>query len=367
MGQFSDIVSKAARNMESYSPHPAAGPIPNDGHLIRLDSNENPFGPSPRAVEAIERAIASVHVYPDEDCLQLRNRICSLHNFPPEQVLVTAGSAGMLNLLCRTLLGPGLNAVTSAVSFIVYKMVVQASGAQLIETPLRSDGFDLDAILRAITPETRLVFLANPNNPTGTMVEARVVDEFVAALPPHVVVILDEAYYEFALRFSELRKVEYSRSLESVHRGANLVVLRSFSKVHGLAGLRIGYGIGPAELIEYCARMADTYAVSSIAQAAAIAAIDDRDHVERTISNNAAQAEILERGLVKLGHRIVPTWANFLHCDVGQDASAFALRLLEEGIRVRPLGAWGAPSCIRVTIGTPEQVETFHGVIRRVS
>lgn len=367
MGRFSDPVSKAAQDMESYSPHPSASEDPNDKRLIKLDSNENPFGPSPRAVAAMQRASAWAHVYPDDHCLQLRDRICSLHNFPPEQVLVTAGCAGMLSLLCRTLLGPKLDAVTSAISFIVYRMVVQACGAQLIETPLRNDGFDLDAILRAITPETRLVLLANPNNPTGTMVEARVVDEFVAAVPAHVVVVLDEAYYEFALRFSELRKVEYSRSLEYVHRGANVVVLRSFSKVHGLAGLRIGYGIGPAERIGYCARRADTYAVSSMAQAAAIAAIDDQDHVEHTVSNNVAQAEILEKGLSGLGFRVVPTAANFVFFDAGKDGFSLAERLRSQGVSVRPLGAWGAPNCIRVSIGNPEQVAIFLDVVRRVS
>ncbi len=181
----------------------------------------------------------------------------------------------MLSLLCQTLLAPGLNAVTSERSFIVYSMAVQAAGARLVEAPMRDDSFDLEAILAAIDSNTRIVFLANPNNPTGTMVEADVVERFLARLPGHVVVVLDEAYYEFALHFAALRKIKYSNSLDYVRQGASVVVLRTFSKAHGLAGLRVGYGLGPAELLGYCARMRNTFSVSSVAQAAAMAALDD--------------------------------------------------------------------------------------------
>ena len=238
-----------------------------------------------------------------------------------EQVLVTAGSTALLGLLCQTMLAPGLNAVTSERSFIVYSMAVHATGAQLIEAPMREDGFDLAAILDAINEDTRIVFLANPNNPTGTMLEAAAIDKFIAEVPGHVVVVLDEAYYEFAMRFADRRKVEYSRSLEYVRQGASVIVLRTFSKAHGLAGLRVGYGLGPAELLAYCARMRNTFSVSSVAQTAAIAALDDAKHIERVVSNNAEQAQILGVGLSELGYRVVPTAANFLYCDVGEDAS----------------------------------------------
>ena len=368
MSRFFDLVSKPAREMSGFLPGPSAkrAPAETQPRLIKLDSNENPFGPSPRAMEAMQAALASVHAYPDDDCIELRRKLAACHDLPLEQVLVTAGSTALLSLLCQTMLAPGRNAVTSERSFIVYSMAVHATGAQLIEAPMREDCFDLAAILDAINEDTRIVFLANPNNPTGTMVEAAAVDKFVAEVPGHVVVVLDEAYYEFATHFAARRKVEHSRSLNYVKQGASVIVLRTFSKAHGLAGLRVGYGLGPAELLAYCMRMRDTFSVSSVAQAAAVAALDDLNHIGRVVSNNAEQAQILGVGLSELGYRVVPTAANFLYCDVG-DASGFAGRLRDLGVSVRPLGAWGAPSCIRVTIGTPEQNHIFLSAARRIA
>jgi histidinol-phosphate aminotransferase len=229
----------------------------------------------------------------------------------------------------------------------------------LIETPLRDDRFDLDAIFRAINRDTRLVFLANPNNPTGTMLDAVAIDRFLAQVPAHVVVVLDEAYYDFAAHFAAVRKIEYSRSLDYVRQDANVVVLRTFSKAHGLAGLRVGYGLGPSELLGYCAHMANIYSVSSVAQAAALAALDDQSHVEHAVANNATQAQVLLEGLSELGYCVIPTTANFVYYDLGKDACGFATQLREQDISVRPLSAWGAPNCIRVTIGTPEQNKIF--------
>jgi histidinol-phosphate aminotransferase len=366
MSRFFDLVAKPAHDMGSYLPN---APRPNTGaqpRLIKLDSNENPFGPSPRAIEAMRLAEAMAHYYPDDHCSELRSRLSAFHSVPEEQVLVTAGSTALLGLLCRTLLAPGLNAVTSERSFIVYSMAVHATGAQLIETTMHEDGYDLAAILDAVNEHTRIVFLANPNNPTGTVLEADAVDRFLKEIPGHVVVVLDEAYYEFALRFAAQRKTEYSRSLEYLRQRASVVVLRTFSKAHGLAGLRVGYGLGPAELMAYCARMRDTYSVSSLAQAAALAALDDEKHIGRVVSNNAAQAQVLGVGLSELGYRVVPTAANFLYCDVG-DAAEFAGRLRGEGVSVRALGVWGAPSCVRVSIGTPEQNQFLLSAARKVA
>jgi len=368
MSRFFDLVSKPAREMGSYLSglpprHSSEGTL---SKLIRLDSNENPLGPSPAAIVAMQAALAASNSYPDDDCTELRRRLARHHDLAVEQVLVTVGSTAMLSLLCQTMLGPGLNAVTSKQSFIVYGMAVQATGAQFIEVPQRENGFDLAAILGAINEHTRLVFLANPNNPTGTLLDPVSVEEFIARVPAHVVVVLDEAYYDFAAHFASLRKVEYSRSLRYIKRGANVVVLRTFSKAHGLAGLRVGYGLGPAELLAYCARMRDTFSVSSIAQAAAMAALDDQSHVERVVDSNAVQAVVLTEGLSQLGYKVVPTWANFVYCDVGEDAAALAGRLRQEGVSIRPLNAWGAPTCIRVSVGTAEDNEFFLAALRRV-
>lgn len=314
--------------------------------------------------------MGAANVYPDDDCAQLRRKLAIHHAVPPEQLLVTAGSTALLSLLCQTLLAPGLNAVTSERSFIVYGMAVQAAGAQLIEIPMGKnedgDSFDLDAILAAIDANTRLVFLANPNNPTGTILEAAVVKRFLALVPGHVVVVLDEAYYEFAAHFAAQRKVAYSNSLKYVQQGASVVVLRTFSKAHGLAGLRVGYGIGPAELLAYCARMRNTFSVSSLGQAAAMAAMDDCAHIQRTVENNALQSRFIAEELSGMGYRIAPTSANFLFCDMGEDAAAVANRLQKLGVAVRPLAAWGAPNCIRVTIGKPEHNLALVHAMRRI-
>jgi len=221
-------------------------------------------------------------------------------------------------------------------------------------------------MLAVIDANTRIVFLANPNNPTGTMLESDVVERFVAQVPADVIVVLDEAYYEYARHFAELRRVSYSNSLDYVRRGASVVVLRTFSKAHGLAGLRVGYGLGPAELLGYCARMRNTFSVSSLAQAAASAALDDHIHIQRVVENNALQARVLAQGLSGLGYRVVPTSANFLFCDLREDAGDAANRLQDEGVAVRPLGPWGAPNCIRVTIGTPEQNQAILQASRRL-
>ena len=185
-------------------------------------------------------------------------------------------------------------------------------------------------------------------------------------MPEHIVVILDEAYYDFAQDFAAIRGVDYSHALDYVQQGRKVVVLRTFSKAHGLAGVRAGYGIGPSELMSYFARMRTTFSVSAVAQAAAMAALDDDAHIRKTLRNNSEQAERLMAKMTDLGYRPIPTWANFLYCDLGDDAAAVAKRLQAEGIVVRPLGPWGAPSAIRVTIGTPEQNDVFIDAFRKV-
>jgi histidinol-phosphate aminotransferase len=367
MSRFFDMVTRPARDMGA-GDFSAATPEEQSRlkRLIKLDSNESPFAPSAAAIEAMTEAVRVGHVYPDDDCTLLRRKLATQHGLPAEQVLVAAGSTGVLSLLCQTLMGTGLNAVTSERSFLVYSMVVRAVSAQLIEAPMQNDRFDLDAILAAIDSNTRIVFLANPNNPTGTMLNADAVDGFLRQVPGHVIVVLDEAYYEFAQRFAEVHGVDYPKSLEYVRQGARVVVLRTFSKAYGLAGLRVGYGLGPAELLGYCARMRNTYSVASVAEAGALAALDDNEYVRRVVENNIAQSRVLTDGLAGLGYRVVPTSANFVFCDLGEDAAAFAGRLREEGVAVRPMGAWGAASCIRVTIGTAEQNQALLTAVKRV-
>ena len=272
-----------------------------------MGSNENPYGPSPRAVAAMRAVLAKCNFYPDNDATELQARLAKLYQVQPEQVVVAAGLTALLETIARTLLLPGLNAITSEHSFIVYPIATRAAGGQLIEVPMHDNGFDLDAIAAAIDRNTRIVFLANPNNPTGSMVPAHEVDRFLQKIPAHVVVVLDEAYYDFAQHFAGLRGVDYSHSLDYVRHNHNVVVLRTFSKAHGLAGVRVGYGVGPSEFISSLAHMRTIFSVSVLAQAAAMAAIEDEAHIRQTIENNAAQAEVLVRAMSDLGYRVAPT------------------------------------------------------------
>ncbi len=327
---------------------------------IKMASNENPFGPSPLAIAAIKDVTHLTHFYPDNGVTELTARLAELHDIEPGNILVTSGSTSFLDVMARTLLGPGLNAITSKLSFIVYPIVTRATGAQFIEVPARNDGFDLDAILAAVTPHTRIIYIANPNNPTGTLLEADAIERFLDRLPPHVITVLDEAYCDFASYFAQQRGVEYSRSLDYVRQGRPVVVLRTFSKAHGLAGLRVGYGVAPAELIGYLARLRPAFMVSSLGETAALAALADADHVDRAVRSNAEGAAFLTEAITALGIPVVPTWANFLFCRVGPEASTLCQLMQEDGVIVRPMsGIWGAPDAFRVSIGTREQNERF--------
>jgi histidinol-phosphate aminotransferase len=369
MTNFKKLVPAYLHTLPSYKPGKPVrqAELESGVTCIKMASNENPFGPSPLALAAIQRAAGDIHFYPDNDLIELRGALSTLYGVESDQVMVTAGSSAFLDIIARTLLGPGLNAVTSKLSFIVYPVVTHATGAQLIEVPTRNYGFDLDAIADAVDANTRVIFLANPNNPTGTMVDAHAVDEFLDRLPSHVITVLDEAYYDYASYFSGVRCLEYSHSLDYIRQGRNVVVLRTFSKAHGLAGLRVGYGFGPAELLSYFNRIKTPFMVSSAAEAGAIAALTDSAHLARSVKSNAVEAARLQREMSAMGIRVVPTWTNFLFCEVGDDCPALCRQLQDAGIIVRPMvGSWGAPHAFRVTVGTPEQNDQFLAALKRV-
>jgi histidinol-phosphate aminotransferase len=368
MSNFDHLVPPHIRALGAYTPGKSLWQAEQESGVpcIKLASNENPFGPSPLALHAMRNALAEGNFYPDDNTAALCNALAGKYGLLSDQVLVTPGSTGLLNLAARTLLTPGLNAVTSKLSFIQYQVVATATGATLVETPLRDQGFDLDAIVGAINADTRIVFLANPNNPTGTLLDASALDRFLDRVPTHVVVVIDEAYYEFAQYFAELRGIEYSHSLDYVRQGRNVIVLRTFSKAHGLAGLRIGYGMGPAELIGFCARLHVTFSVSSVAQAAALAALQDEAHIGKTMRNNAEGTQWIQQQLTEMGFQPVPTWANFVYCEVGEDSIAVTKRMQDEGVIIRPLKAWGAPTAIRVSAGAPEENRQFIEAFRKV-
>lgn len=369
MADFAKLVPEYVRTLPGYTPGKPVRQAEQESGVrgIKMASNENPFGPSPLAVEAIRAAAGQANSYPDNDAVDLRLKLAERFQVKPEQVLVTAGSTELINDLARILLVPGLNAITSRLSFIIYPIATKASGGQLIEVPTWENGYDLDAIAAAIDKNTRLIYLANPNNPTGTMFDAAELDRFLDRVPENVMVALDEAYCDFATHFATARGVVYSHALEYVRTGRqNLIVLHTFSKAHGLAGLRVGYGFGTAELMGYLGRVRTTFSVSSVAQAGALAALDDEAHVRRALENNATGADYLTQAMAEMGYGVAPTWANFIYVHLGQETAPIAKRLQEEGIIIRPLAPWGAPNAMRVTIGTPEQNELFVSAFRKV-
>jgi len=370
MGRFFDLINNPARELGvfvSAIPSTARSSGGEKQQLIKLNANESPYGPSPKAVAAMRAALEHSNWYPDDLSAELRRKLGAMHGVAANQILIANGTTSLLGVIARTLLGPERNAVTSACSFISYPMATRAAGATLIETPLKNNGYDLDAIRAAIHEQTRLILIANPNNPTGSLLNAAQIDRFLDSLPTHVIVVLDEAYYDYASHFAAQRSTEYSHSLDYVRADRNVVALRTFSKAHGLAGVRVGYGIGPAELMAYFARVQDTFAVSALAQTAALAAFDDDAHVRVAVEKNAEQAAWLMKGISELGFKVPETWANFLFIDVRQDAREFARKLRRKGVLIRPLGAWRAPQAIRVTIGTAEQNQIFLEALRKVS
>jgi histidinol-phosphate aminotransferase len=370
MGKFAELVPERVRALASYVPgKPIQQAEAEFGvKMIKLGSNENPFGPSPLAVHAMEAAARGVHLYPDTDMVALRERLAAHHGLAANQLIVTAGSTNLLDILARTLLAPGLNAVTSERSFIVYPIATRSAGAELRQVPCRNDGFDLDAICDAIDSETRLVFIANPNNPTGTLIPAREMDRFLDRLPENVVVALDEAYFEYADWLARERGVDYSHAIEYVREERSVLVLRTFSKAYGLAAARVGYGMGPAELINYVARLKSAFIVNGVGEAGALAALDDREHYERSMRNNSAQLAVLTRQLHELGYAPVESWANFIYIETGEDASVIGRRLQMNGVIVRPLtGSWGARTAIRVTVGSPEENRKFIEALKHVT
>jgi histidinol-phosphate aminotransferase len=368
MKKISDLIPEHIRALSTYVPGKPVRQAQRESGIrcIKMASNENPFGPSPLAIAAIRQAANGTNFYPDNDATDLRVALAEHHGIQPEQVLVTDGSTALIDIIARTLLAPGLNAITSQRSFIVYSLVTRSAGGRLIEVPMRDDCFDLDAVASAITPETRVVYIANPNNPTGTMFFADVLDRFIPRVPGDVMVVLDEAYSDYAEFHARQASQLYSRSIEYVKEGRqNVIVLRTFSKAHGLAGLRVGYGIGDPQLLRYFAQVRTAFSVSVVGEAGAIAALKDDAHIRLSVERNAEGVEYLTPRLQDMGFRVVPTSANFIYLETSEDPTQLGRRIQNEGCIVRSLAPWGIPNALRISVGTPEENRILVGALSR--
>lgn len=326
---------------------------------IKLASNENPIGPSPKAVAALRACVDGVNRYPDGACFALRTRLAVKLSVAENQLVFGCGADEILELLVKTFLAPGDEVVMPWPSFAMYPIVVQGMGGKVVQVPLRADfSHDLDAMRDAISERTKIVFVCNPNNPTGTSIGAEEFGRFVQNLPDSVVLAVDEAYYEF------VRRADFPRSFDLFNERPETLVLRTFSKIYGLAGVRIGYGVGHPELIGYLERSRHPFNVNRMAEAAALAALDDDEHVRKTLELNANGIDYLTRELEALGLEVVPTDTNFLLVRLGANAYD---ELLKCGVIVRPMQGFGLPDHVRISIGLPEENERLVKTLRSIS
>jgi histidinol-phosphate aminotransferase len=326
---------------------------------VKLASNENPLGPSPKALATLRAKLDQLNLYPDGDCFYLKEGLSRKLGVAPETLIFGNGSNEIIELAARTFLRPGDEAVMAEQAFVVYQLIVQAVGAESRAVPLKNFTHDLAALAQAVSPRTRMIFLANPNNPTGTIYRCAEWERFLGQVSPDVLLIVDEAYFEY------VQDADYPDSLRYHTEGRAIITLRTFSKLYGLAGLRIGYGIGPREIISLMQRVRQPFNVNAPAQWAALAALDDADHVRRSLSVNGEGLKYLQAEFARLGLEFVPSQANFVLVRVGRGPEVFQ-QLLKQGIIVRPMGGYRFPEHVRVTVGTMEENKRFILALEKV-
>lgn len=326
---------------------------------VKLASNENPLGPSPRALAVLRERLPELHLYPDGDCFYLKRALAQKLGVQPDRLIFGNGSNEIIELAARTFMRPGDEAIMAEQAFVVYELIVQAVGGKRKTVPLKNFTHDLAAIADAVTPQTRLVFLANPNNPTGTIYRRREWQAFLERISPDVLVIVDEAYFEY------VEEADYPNSLDYHARHPAILTLRTFSKLYGLAGLRIGYGIGAKGVIALMQRVRQPFNVNAPAQWAALAALDDTEHVQRSLGVNQQGVKYLQTEFARLGLSYVPSQANFILVRVGNGPEVFQ-RLLQQGVIVRPMVGYKFPEHVRVTVGTMAQNQKLIGALERL-
>ena len=330
--------------------------------VVKLASNEGPYGPFPAAQEAIERAALELNRYPDGGAYRLRHALAERHGVRFEEVTVCAGADAVIGFTTLATLDPGDEIVTGWPSFPSYVLDPLKLGAVPVQVPLRDDRFDLDAILAAITDRTKAVFIAAPNNPTGTTNTRAELDAYFDRVPPDVLTVIDQAYYEY------IEEPDYPDAVEEYFKaGRRVLCLRTFSKIYGLAGLRVGYGVGPAELVSAIGKVRRAFDVTSVGQEAALASLHDEAEIERRRTANREARRLLEETLREHGlDPVGPAVANFVFVRVG-DADTLNDALLRRGVIVRPMGAFGAPDALRITAGTPDEIAFLAEALRAVA
>lgn len=322
-------------------------------NAVKLASNENPLGPSARAKEAVKEALSGCNRYPDGGCFYLKERLSACLGVSPENLLIGNGSNEVIEIVARTYMNHKHEAVFGRHAFIVYPLVTKAVGAGEIISPMPGLGNDLEDMASRITPKTRIVFLANPNNPTGTKFKKDEFEWFLDNVPQEVIILVDEAYFEY------VDDTDYPDTLKYHQQRESLITVRTFSKIYGLAGLRIGYAVASKDMISYMNRVREPFNVSSLAQSAALAALDDTEHVLKSKDVNLEGLSYISENLDSLGVSYVPSSANFILVDLKQDAIPFYESLLKKGVIVRPVGGYGLPNHLRVSVGLRDENRRF--------
>ncbi len=360
--KIADLMKPHILDLEPYPPGKPVEELERELGIsgsIKLASNESPLGPSRRALEAAVQATEGLNRYPDGSCYYLREGLASQLGVGPEALIFGTGSDELLEILAKCVLGPGDEAVFPWPSFAMYPIVTRGMGATPVEVGLDAEfRFDVASVLDAVSDRTRVVFLANPNNPTGTSIGQAEFDALVEGLPERVILVHDEAYLDY------VRRDDFPDTLAAIRERPTVLSLRTFSKVYGLAGLRIGYAIGDAELVGYLERARHPFNVNSLAQAAALGALHDTEHRVRVRDLTHQGMEKLERAFDELGLAYARSDANFVLVEVGDDAADLYQRLLQRGVITRPLGAFGLSSHLRVTVGLPEENDRFIEALR---
>jgi histidinol-phosphate aminotransferase len=327
---------------------------------IKIASNENPLGPSPLALRAISEALLKINRYPDGDVFYLKRKLAKRLDVKPENLFFGNGSNEVIELVARAFMKPGDEAIMGEFAFIVFPIVTQAVGAKAIISPMSNLTHNLEDMFDRITGKTKAVFIANPNNPTGTMVKRDELEWFLERVPEGIIVVIDEAYFDY------VDDADYPNSLDYQNSGKAVVTVRTFSKIYGLAGLRLGFGVCSEEIISYMNRVREPFNVNSLAQVAAHAALDDKEHVTRSREINRAGLRYLEKELKKIKIPFAPSSANFILLDLGSDPIPVYNSLLREGVIVRPVLNYGLKTHLRVTVGLQEENERFIKAIKKV-
>lgn len=354
-----DLVAENIRSLIPYSPGKPIEELEREIGIkgsIKLASNENPLGPSRKAIDAIRKALGNLHRYPDGGGYYLKEALSEKHKVEPGNIILGNGSNEVIEIFVRTFLRPGDEAIMASPSFVVYPMIVQAAYGKNVIVPLKEGRHDLDEMVKRVTDNTRIIFIANPNNPTGTINTKAEFDLMMNRLPERVLIVVDEAYHEY------VTSPDYPDTMRYFRDGRNIIILRTFSKIYGLAGLRIGYGITRKEFVEEMNKVRQPFNTNSLAQIGALAALSDYEHIEEGKRINEKGKNYLYKEFDMMGIRYLPTEANFIYIEIKGDSLKIYDRLLKEGVIVRPMGQ----SNLRVTIGLPEENKRFIKAFRKV-